>query len=810
MCELVGSNHCGRKNTLGKNRFKYEVSLRVKDSELDERGFVLAQEDLAKVFESLKKTSLSCELLAMMFAREIVSNAGPDRVLTCDVKIWGLWSGNNPNASDSYHTQGSVMFRWRRGDALADISALGEAGASRAVAASGATYSSETKKITAVLNVDGFDFEERLRETLQGLKVDTRGLDLEAGTLSVSIPDYARIVSAGLLSPAGVMAAPIARFPTPLASESEVSGYYVPGPLPSRVPLGEPFGVVASGPNRGRILRGFDVSRDPRDETGFIQVSGAIEAMGQMSGVMKEVSKTAGEIVGRLEHTDDGHILAPEELGAPAFTPKIMPSQLAAGYKMKEHPEGWTGGNWAYDPFADDDRAVGGEGEFILYRDGTAVDRKREEFYTSVDVAQNGYNGTAKPLNEKTYWPAFVRDLPEGGVTVEMLAAQFGLKQVDSLQMVNGGAYRGPNILERNATTDSFILFEGGAARDTLTTKGYSAFEVAKLLHIPPLKYRPVFLEYCMNNRPSIEELGKKWNLKDPLGVNRRIGLRGANPFKKDDPAFSSDGEYEFALYVDGTAFDFKAQKSYSAQEVAVLAVKDRWQEPQKPADLAAAWGMKTRRDFGGWKGKNPFESGVDFAQKAGFVLHDTGSARDDLAGVFYSIGEIAERSGVYCHRYAPCIFLTNEKSEEALVEEAASAAKGEDFGESFPIPLDTVLPPALPVIYDVPTMAKRLGLKPVEHADGFFNGANSLEVGPMFAAKWGFVLHPDGSAYDRVAGKDYSAQDVARLAGVSFTQYLPLRAKTRAIEEAPEPRVYKRLELGGPWSPKRNKKESP
>lgn len=110
--ELLGANSCGA-SSAPFNKFRYEVHLTVR--ELDSRGFVVETGSVEKVFTSIKRTDLSCEMLATATARRIVNIAGIERVSSCDVRLWGLWDGNRPS-TQSEQNSSSVLFRWRPGD----------------------------------------------------------------------------------------------------------------------------------------------------------------------------------------------------------------------------------------------------------------------------------------------------------------------------------------------------------------------------------------------------------------------------------------------------------------------------------------------------------------------------------------------------------------------------------------------------------------------------------------------------------------------------------------------------------------------
>lgn len=58
---VSGDNHCGTENPLA---IRYTAKIRADGSELDSRGFLFDQLGIQIYFDSIKHTSLSCEMLA--------------------------------------------------------------------------------------------------------------------------------------------------------------------------------------------------------------------------------------------------------------------------------------------------------------------------------------------------------------------------------------------------------------------------------------------------------------------------------------------------------------------------------------------------------------------------------------------------------------------------------------------------------------------------------------------------------------------------------------------------------------------------
>lgn len=97
------AQHCGVIKDV--NSFRYEVTCSMKESTLDENGFVIDNDHIQGYFDSKYKEplNLSCELLARQAAHDLYELFGERQAGCMDitVKIWGR--------PDSY-----IEYRWSR------------------------------------------------------------------------------------------------------------------------------------------------------------------------------------------------------------------------------------------------------------------------------------------------------------------------------------------------------------------------------------------------------------------------------------------------------------------------------------------------------------------------------------------------------------------------------------------------------------------------------------------------------------------------------------------------------------------------
>jgi hypothetical protein len=90
-----GEHHCG----VNKVQFiRYEVEV-VCHPLLDHRGFLFEQLNVDKFFQAIRKTSLSCEKLTMMCAKQIQELIRDDNII-CDVESIQVRLCADPFAAD--------------------------------------------------------------------------------------------------------------------------------------------------------------------------------------------------------------------------------------------------------------------------------------------------------------------------------------------------------------------------------------------------------------------------------------------------------------------------------------------------------------------------------------------------------------------------------------------------------------------------------------------------------------------------------------------------------------------------------------